>query len=328
MTFKKQMLVESAVGVFSFAVIAALFMLTVVLSQDSLFRKERPVEILFDDAMGLRVGDAVSARGVTVGKVKQIALKSDGVHVLALLTTPVHLREDYRIEVMPTSVLGGRFLNIHEGTYENEPMRSPPKLLQGTASTDLMDAATRTIEDIRKALNEGILEDFKATMSEVRKIATKLGEGEGTLGKLINDGAVYADVQRIAANLAGVSDQLAKGEGTLGKLMNDGQLYADAQAVAANLKDISDRLNKGEGTLGKLLSEDDRAYEDLAATISSFRKMSESVEKGEGTLGKLVSDEALYLEFQALLREGRAALDDMRETSPVTTFTSIFFGAF
>ena len=198
----------------------------------------------------------------------------------------------------------------------------------GYRLTDLMDAATRTIEDIRKALNEGILEDFKATMSEVRKIATKLGEGEGTLGKLINDGAVYADVQRIAANLAGVSDQLAKGEGTLGKLMNDGQLYADAQAVAANLKDISDRLNKGEGTLGKLLSEDDRAYEDLAATISSFRKMSESVEKGEGTLGKLVSDEALYLEFQALLREGRAALDDMRETSPVTTFTSIFFGAF
>jgi hypothetical protein len=78
-----EFLIESAVGLFSFAVIAALFLLTVVLSQDSLFRAERPVEILFDDAMGLRVGDVVSARGVTVGKVKQIALKPDGVHVSA-----------------------------------------------------------------------------------------------------------------------------------------------------------------------------------------------------------------------------------------------------
>ena len=328
MKFKKQIFVETMVGLFSFAVIAALFLLTVVLSQDSLFRKERPVEILFDNAMGLRVGDSVSARGVSVGKVKQIELKKDGVHVLALLKTPVHLREDYRIEVLPTSVLGGRYLSIDEGTYASEPMQPAPKLLKGSPSTDLISAATKTVEDIRKALNDGILEDFKVTMTQVRKIATKLGEGEGTLGKLINDDAVYGDVQQIAANLRTVSDQLAKGEGTLGKLMNDGRLYDDAQAVAANLKDISDRLNQGEGSLGRLLAADDQVYQDLAATVASFRKMSESIEKGEGTLGKLLSDEAVYREFQALLREGRAAVDDIRETSPVTTFTSIFFGAF
>ena len=45
-------------------------------------------------------------------------------------------------------------------------------------------------------------------------------------------------------------------------------------------------------------------------------------------LGKLLADDELYLQFEALLREGRATVDDMRETSPVTTFTSIFFGAF
>ena len=328
MKFKKQIFVESAVGLFSFAVLAALFMLTVVLSQDSLFRKERPVEILFDHAMGLRVGDAVSARGVTVGKVKQIRLERDGVHVLALLTTPVHLREDYRIEVLPTSVLGGRYLNIHEGTYETEPMRPAPKLLKGSASTDLITSATATVEDIRRALNDGVLEDFKATMAQVRKVATRLGEGEGTLGKLIADDAVYGDVQAIAANLRQISDAVAKGEGTIGRLVNDGQLYADAQEVAANLKDISARLNQGEGTLGRLLAADDQVYEDLAATIASFRKMSESIGKGEGTIGKLVADEELYQEFKALVREVRATVDDIRETSPVTTFSSIFFGVF
>jgi phospholipid/cholesterol/gamma-HCH transport system substrate-binding protein len=327
MKFKKQVFIESMVGLFSFAVIAALFLLTVVLSRDSLFRKSQPVVIEFKSVMGLRVGDTVSARGVTVGKVKEIELKQRGVHVHALLDMPIHLREDYRIEVMPTSVLGGRFLNINEGTLDQDPIPIP-KLLTGSPSEDLIDAATQAVVSIRDALNAGILEDLKAAMAQVRKIATKLGDGEGTLGKLLHDDAVYGDVQQIAANLRQVSDQLARGEGTLGKLLADEALYTDAQAVAGNLKEISERLAQGEGTLGRLLSGDSQVYEDLAATLAAFRGMAEAIARGEGTIGKLVQDEELYTEFKALVREGRAAVDDIRETSPITTFTSIFFGAF
>ena len=45
-------------------------------------------------------------------------------------------------------------------------------------------------------------------------------------------------------------------------------------------------------------------------------------------MGRLLADDTMYQEFQSLLREGRAAVDDIRETSPITTFTSIFFGVF
>lgn len=327
MKFKKQVFVESAVGLFCFCVLAALFLLTVVLSRDSLFRRSQPMEILFDNVMGLRVGDAVSARGVTVGKVDQILLEKDGVHVLALLGVPVELQADYQIEVMPTSVLGGRYLKIDEGTAAAGPV-SAGGILRGTPSTGLIDAATQAITEIRDALHDGFLDDLKASMAQIRKISTGLGKGEGTLGRLLNDDALYADIQQIAGNLKQVSDAIARGEGTIGKLVQDDSLYVEAQAVAANLKEVSDRLAKGEGTLGRLLDGDDRVYEDLAATLAAFRGMSESVARGEGTLGKLVSDEELYMEFKALLREGRAAVDDIRESSPVTTFTSIFFGAF
>ncbi len=78
-----------------------------------------------------------------------------------------------------------------------------------------------------------------------------------------------------------------------------------------------------------LLSACSRSEPPVATSANtSIRGISESLAEGKGSMGMLLSDEALYLELQSLLREGRAAVDDMRETSPITTFSSIFFGVF
>ena len=327
MKFKKQVAIEVVVGLFTFAVIAALLALTTILSEEMLFKKYTYIEVVFDNINGLRVGDEVNARGVTVGKVKKLALEPDGVHIHARLDVPVHLREDYKIVVKAGSVLGGNFLSIQEGSPELAEIPLDG-LLKGSPSAELLDTATKTVQDIQKALNDGILADLKASMAQIRKITESLGEGNGTLGRLLNDDEMYGDIRQIAANARTISDAIANGDGTIGKLVNDDQVYQNLQQVAANLQKITDGLAKGEGTMGRLLSEDDQVYKDLAATISNIRGISESVAQGKGSMGKLLSDESLYLELESLLREGRAAVDDMRETSPITTFTSIFFGAF
>jgi phospholipid/cholesterol/gamma-HCH transport system substrate-binding protein len=198
-------------------------------------------------------------------------------------------------------MLGGKQLKIDEGPL------SAPSLPEGTviAGTDSTD----------------ILEELGATVASIRKMTDKISAGEGTLGKLIHDDALYN-------NLRDASDKLAKGEGTIGKLLNDETVYNDLKATMANLQDVSGRLANGEGTLGKLLSEDDKLYQDLSASMANLRTITDKVGSGEGTLGKLINDDQVYTEAQKLLGELRAAIDDMRETSPVTTFSTIFFGAF
>ena len=91
---------------------------------------------------------------------------------------------------------------------------------------------------------------------------------------------------------------------------------------------MSSNLAEGKGTLGKLMAEDDTVYTDLAATLASIRRISESIDKGEGTLGKLVRDAKLYDETTLLVEDVRAAVDDLREASPITSFGSVIFGAF
>ncbi|NCD21614.1 MAG: MCE family protein [Spartobacteria bacterium] len=329
MKFKKQVAIEATVGIFAFLIIAVLFALTTYLSEEMLFREYEYLDVVFESVSGLRVGDEVSARGVTIGKVKGLWLESDGVHLRARLDVPVELHEGYRIEVATGSVLGGRFLRVDLGDPAAPGVPLDPEApLAGCVSAELMDTATKTVQDIQAALNDGVLADLKAAMAQIRKIAESLGEGNGTLSRLLNDEQLYGDVQQIAANARTISDALAKGEGTIGKLVMDDEVYGQLRQIAANLGDVSARLAQGEGTMGRLLSEDDQVYRDLAAAIAEVRTIAESVGRGEGTLGKLLADDGVYREFEALLREGRATVDDMRETSPVTTFTSIFFGAF
>jgi phospholipid/cholesterol/gamma-HCH transport system substrate-binding protein len=292
MKFKKQVAIEVTVGAFSFLIVAVLLALTTMLSEEMIFRKYVHVEILFESVGGLRVGDEVNSRGVIVGKVKEILLKADGAHVKVRFDVPMTMREDYRIEVTSGSILGGKALSIQEGSPA-APEISMDGLLKGSPSAELIDTATQAVLDIKKALEDGILDDLKASMAQIRKITTKMGDDHGTLSRLLADDKLYEEIQQSVANIRTISDAIAKGEGTVGKLVKSDDVYQQLQDTTANLKKITGGLAKGEGSMGKLLS-----------------------------------DETLYQELQSLLREGRAVVDDYRETSPITTFTSIFFGAF
>ena len=115
----------------------------------------------------------------------------------------------------------------------------------------------------------------------------------------------------VADELAGITAKINRGDGTLGKLVTDDTLYNDARGLVAQLKQAS-----GDG--GFLTKLDDVADELAGITAK--------INRGDGTLGKLVNEDGLYDETMATLGEARKTLDDVRETSPLVTFTSILFG--
>jgi DNA replication initiation complex subunit (GINS family) len=97
----------------------------------------------------------------------------------------------------------------------------------------------------------------------------------------------------------------------------------------ASLKEVSGRLEQGKSTLGKLLAEDDTMYRDLKSIVVSLKEVSGRLEQGKGLMGKLVADDdTLYNDLKETVEEVRATIDDLRETTPVVSFTSILFGAF
>lgn len=317
----KEMSMEIMVGAFMFMILLALGFFTIILSYENIFQPSYQVEARFEHVQGLRQGDNVFMRGVLIGRVKSLAVESDGVRVLASLEQPPAIREGYAVEIKPSSVLGGQYLSIYEGPA-GAPRIEQGTILEGTPPRDLMDEATGAVKAIRDSLEEGrVLYNIENTMANLSKLSDDLAEGKGTIGRLLVDDTVYENLEEITTDLREISAILERGEGTLGALIHDDTIYN-------NLAEVSTRLADGKGMLGRLMAEDDTLYDDISATAASLREVSEKINEGEGTIGKLVSDDELYEEAKLLLNEIRAAIDDFRETAPVTTFTSIFFGAF
>lgn len=306
--FRREITIEILVGLFMFTVLIALGIFTIVLSRENLLRDSYNYEFVFTEVSGLREGDNVYLRGMNIGRVKQTSLEDSRVHVYVTLDVPIELRHGYKIDVVDASMLGGKYLKIYEGP-EKAPLLGGNVTILGSKPVDMM-------QELGEAVNG------------LQSMISAVEQGEGTLGKLLRDDAMYNNMVEISDDLKGVVARIEEGEGTVGKLINDPTVYDDAAAVMANMRELSERLAAGEGSLGKLISEDAALYEDVSATMVSVRSIAESIDAGEGTLGKLVRDAKLYDETTSLVEDVRAAVDDLREASPITSFGSVIFGAF
>ncbi len=308
--YRREVSIEILVGLFMFTVLIALSIFTIVLSSENLLKKSYPYEFVFSEISGLREGDNVFLRGMNVGRVKQTDLQDGHVRVYVSLDVPLHLRHGYKIDVVDASMLGGKHLKIYEGPDDATILGENVTIL-GSKPVDM-------IVELGEAIN-----GFQSMIDSVNA-------GEGTLGKLLEDETVYGNIVQVSEDLKQIISRLEGGEGSLGRLLStdDGQLYEDGKTLMANLRTISQNLADGKGSLGKMMSADDMAYDDLQATLVAIRSISESISEGEGTLGRLVRDAKLYDETTLLVEDIRAAVDDLREASPITSFGSVLFGAF
>ena len=183
--------------------------------------------------------------------------------------------------------------------------------------------------------DETVYNDLKETVASVKAVAVRVERGEGTVGKLLSsDESVYQDVKETVASAKTIAGRLERGEGTVGKLLSsDESVYQDLKASLGNIREATEKLKDSRGLLGKLTSDEKLAadasalIERLAAASADLATVASRLEKGEGTLGKLSADSKLYDEVTALLKDVRQIVDNYRDTTPISTFSSLIGGA-
>jgi len=157
-------------------------------------------------------------------------------------------------------------------------------------------------------------------LTEANGAVTDLRAGKGLLGAALTDEALSQDVKDGIRNLREIIERANRGEGTLGKILVE-------DTIAVSLDEVLGRLSRGEGTLGKLFAEEE-VYEDIRQISSDLRDIVATVREGRGTVGKLIMEEQLYYELLKAVGLLTRSLEEYREAAPISTMTSVIFGAF
>jgi phospholipid/cholesterol/gamma-HCH transport system substrate-binding protein len=312
---------EKKVGLFFLVTIFALALVIEAVEDWRPFETRSDYSAYFETAVGINAGDSVRLAGVEVGKIRAVGIEGNKVRIDFYVVDGTRIKEDSVAMIRQTNLLGGQFLGLDFGSDQapNLPPGSVVKAREGVNIDELIVNLDRNQERVLGTMGE-ILEEsrgpFVEAITQIESITRKIDQGDGSLGLMVNDPALYEEVQGAAANLQSILTRIENGEGSLGRMLTDSTLYDNAAQSLANLSEISERVKEGKGSVGRLFA-DDELYVNAADTLANFRDVSAKANNGVGTLGKLVNDDALYEETRGSMQRINsiaAKIDDGKGT--------------
>ena len=261
----------------------------------------------FDNAGGLREGAPVRLAGVDIGNVTGIRIvpgrPAAPVEVMMKVNTKYlfSLRKDSVTLLSTAGILGETFVDVDSSTAK------------GAAAADGDTLTARDQPDIQDVVrsSQGTLQNIDTLLKRVDRIVAFIESGQGSIGKVIYDPALYNQLNATVAEFKGLVDDIQSGKGSIGPLLTSDEAYKKAMAAIDKVNVLIDDLQAGKGSAGKLLK-DPELYENTNKTIANVRKMTDDINAGKGALGKMAHDEEFAARLQTTMNN-LAALSERLE---------------
>ncbi|GAA0558204.1 MlaD family protein [Chitinophaga japonensis] len=245
------------VGIFIFLGLIIFAVAVLVLGgQKKAFMQAVEVKTIFRDVGGLSKGNNVWYAGVKVGTIKSIRFLDHRkieveMHIDKSYRRFIH--KDVRARVSSDGLVGNKIISLGGGTDQAAPIEDGDVLAAEISISS--DEIMNTLQ-----VNNKNLVDITANLKD---ITANIREGQGTLGKLLTDTAVYdqlagtlANLQRSAANAQRLTNSLAgytarlRTEGTLAnELVTDTLVFSKLRSTATGLEEAMERANEAVGSL-------------------------------------------------------------------------------
>jgi len=224
--------IEQKVGLFFLSALILLAVMIELVEDWRPFEEQYAYFSHFSYSVGLKVGDPVRIAGVNAGKVQKISIDGHNVRVDFFVNRKDSIRKDTLAQIRQTNMLGGVFLGLDFGSPEAGllPPGSEVMTQDATNIDQLVTNIDRNQERVLRPLGDMVEESREPlieAITRLERIVTKIDNGEGSLGRLVNNPVLYDEMTTMSARLNLLLARLEAGEGTLGKLIADPSLYAE-----------------------------------------------------------------------------------------------------
>jgi len=280
------------VGIFCIAAVVIFYLGACFFKGISAFGKKTYYYAVFENTGGLQESNAVMLNGYKIGQVTKVSLLSDNpVRLCAelMITEPVNIPKDSKVQVAPKDLLGGTVVNILFGNdthmlQAKDTMATyvVPQMTDGIDGLKAQLASILTSVDtialsLKEVLSpEGGAQDLKGTLANLEATTANLnsilGNNKDKVGKLVTNLEKFSNnlqeagpqLETIVNNLDKISDSVAKANVT--------QLINDAQQAIGDVQLIVNKIQKGDGTLGQLVT-NDTLYSNLENSLHSLDEL-------------------------------------------------------
>jgi len=301
------------VGIFLIVVLAMGTTALVLIGRSgNVFGERYQLVTLVRSAAGLVPGAEVQLAGQAVGQVDRVVLippedRPEGGQAVALwlnvrVSVQSQIREDSRAQVRTQGLLGDRLIDIRPGS-------AGARILQ---DGDTLHAASSVDFDALIAEGSEAVGDLVEITSNLAELTRGVLEGEGTIGRLVTDAALYDRLVSLAVSMDTLVAVAADADGPVMRMLEDESLYLSIRSTLTSLDSVAAGVARGEGSLGRMLTTDS-LYAALLGSITRMDSLLASLESGEGAMGRLFTDPALYEELLKTMVDFGSLLEAVRE---------------
>jgi phospholipid/cholesterol/gamma-HCH transport system substrate-binding protein len=286
------------------AILIAAVLIFLLTSRQGLFIRYATLRTYMSDASGLQDGTPVRLNGITVGYVDRMQLTNSSNPRRAIQfnmsVQEKYLRDipvDSVAQITASNLLGDKFIDITKG-------KSPQYVQPGAEITSV---ETQDIPELMAGM-ANLLTSFQGIVDRVNRMLAGVEEGKGSLGKFLNDPALFNSVVNLSSEAQKLLTDVRTGGGTISKLIYDPTLYNDFQQPIKRIDAILADLQAGHGTAGKLMT-DPVLFNETTESMKQIRTMLENLNAGKGTAGQLLKNDQVAQQMDALLGKLNGTLD-------------------
>jgi phospholipid/cholesterol/gamma-HCH transport system substrate-binding protein len=293
------------------------------------------VHVLMRDVGQLSVGNAVTSRGVNIGRVGDISLDEGGaaVRVSLLLEGDGLLADDAVVVIAPESLFGDWQAEIVTRSrfplYDYYEVPADARLQDGVRVLGgymLPDLSRLTAVADEVAQNVASLTDrFDRALNQISQAIDNMEEFTATLSRFVDEQSdqfigIAEDVQTSTSEISLVLSTARQSLERIEALLASGDvdsIFVNTRVITAELRGVSGDIAEASQSLSRTLNLAD-------STFLSLNRITNNLENAEGSLGRLISDTLFASRAESLVEELNLLMEDVRANPRRYVRLSIF----
>ena len=298
------------------------------------------VHVLMRDVGRLSVGNAVTSRGVNIGRVGGIALEGggDAVRITLLLEGDGLLADDAVVVIAPESLFGDWQAEIVTRSrfplYDYYEVRADARVQDGIrvlGGYTLPDLSRLTAVADEVAQNVASLTDRfdrafgDETTNQISQAIDNMEEFTATLSRFVDEQSdqflgIADDVGTATSEIAVVLSTARSSLERVDALLASGDMdsiFVNTRVITAELRGVSEDISAASQSLSGTLTLAD-------STFVSLNRITTRLESAEGSLGRLISDTLFASRAESLVEELNLLMEDLRANPDKYVRLSIF----